>query len=598
MKNMDAETVTKHHGLLDARWANSRQLLIQPDYPVRGFGREREYIGSIRMADFNGQTATLQVLNNNPLGMIRAADEQEKKRAAKQAKQAKQGKQPKQESTGTDKAVNAVKMPEKKAEGPLRIVAGRRQSPDQVLIQTTFTDRHGITDGYGAFEWNLRGGQQRRVALLPVANGQFIAGPDDRIALAAGVNAQNERVVYYRPPSERETLGGWQLAASNAGDGLMPIAWTGKGEQYYALDARDSPTRAVVVWNAADNTRELLYRHPDIDMESAALDPTGRPWMFSGNGSYPLYWYPDADHPLARLHRTMVERLPHEQVEVMNATDDYAYAVIRTSSAQRPPVFLVMDVKAAQALHSMHAYPKLDLERLAPVEPIEFPARDGLAIRGYLTMPLDADRKPRTQAPLVVIAHDGPPGMGSNAPSSYGYEFERQLFASQGYAVLQVNHRGLGGRGAEFLRAGDNEWKGKVQDDIVDGVRWVIGRGMAEAGRICFFGMGYGAWSALSIAAREPELLKCAVALTGPYDAPLVASARAIKASVLLLHERQQQKFPIGQAEQMRDALRAAGNAPDWVTMGGFWNTGYFTPETRSDGYRTIFRFLEANLGR
>lgn len=121
------------------------------------------------------------------------------------------------------------------------------------------------------------------------------------------------------------------------------MAWSGQGEEYFALDGRNLATRGVVLWNAADNTQQLLYRHPDIDIESFSLDPTGRPWMLAGTGHFPFYWYPDREHPLARLHQSLTQRLPREQIDIVSSTDDYSIAVARISSGARVPTYLIVD---------------------------------------------------------------------------------------------------------------------------------------------------------------------------------------------------------------------------------------------------------------
>lgn len=306
---------------------------------------------------------------------------------------------------------------------------------------------------------------------------------------------------------------------------LLQTLWTGEGDKYHALDGRDLPTRAVVVWNARDNTRQLLYRHEDAYMDVAAFDPAGKPWMFSGISEYPVYWYPDREHPLAQFHRDLVRRLPHEHVDIVNASDDLSTAVVRISSGARPTMFLVVDTRTGGSITGMHTYPKLRGRRISPVTAFGFTARDGLEIRGYLTTPLDDRGAPRSGAPLLVIAHDGPSGEFADYRfvADSRYDFERQLFASRGYAVLQVSTRGTGGRGAKFQQAGNGEWGRAVQDDFADAVRWAIKEGIAAAGHVCFYGTGHGAASALISAAREPGLFHCVIGLAGVYDLPRLA---------------------------------------------------------------------------
>ncbi|HTQ37221.1 MAG TPA: prolyl oligopeptidase family serine peptidase, partial [Steroidobacteraceae bacterium] len=507
MKPLHTQYLQIFLGVSDLRWANERQLLIQPDWPLHGFLRLRETLGSILFDDFDGRH--LQQINPIPAGDLEPLEEQRQEEDASGRKKL---------NTLRTNNKNNGKQPEKPAEGPVRLIEARTGTPDEALFQTTRTDRAGDTDGYGAFRLSLQDGRQSRVALLPLPGGQIITGPEHRVALVCGVNAQNERVVYYLPPEARAAGKDWQLRVrSPSGErGLTPVAWTGNGEEYYALDGRQLPTRAVVVWNAADDTERVLYRDADVDMDSVSLDPKGMPWMFSGTGHFPVYWYPDPGHPLAQLHQALVQKAPREQVDVMNATDDLATAVVRVGSARRPPIFLLMDVASRSSLKGMYTYPKLHGTRLSPVDAIEFQARDGLRIRGYLTTPLDADDKPDRQRPLLVIAHDGP----GDAPSDYRYEYERQLFASRGYAVLEVNHRGSSGRGVAFERAGDGKWGREVQDDYADAVRWAIQDGVAADGHVCFYGTGFGAYSAMTAAARAPDLFQCVVGVAGVYDLP------------------------------------------------------------------------------
>lgn len=280
-------------------------------------------------------------------------------------------------------------------------------------------------------------------------------------------------------------------------------------------------------------------------------------------------------------------------MEIVSATDDHAYAVARISGARRPPVFLVMDVKSNGVMRTFHTHPQLSGARLAPVHDIEFRARDGALIRGYLGSLLNVNGEPRDQPALVVIAREGAGG----APADYGYDFERQLFAGRNYTVLQVNHRGLGGRGAAFVQAGGEASGQKILEDIIDGVRWAIQQGVADPRRICLYGSGHGARAVLAAAAREPGLFKCVVGMNGAYDPPLIENAGSITADVLLMHQRSDVDFPLEQASRLRASLRDAGKAPDWKVIDRF-GSGALTPDQRADIYRDVFRFLDRQLAR
>ena len=600
-------------GVSDLRWSGEQKLVVQPDWPLHGLRRVRVPLGSILISDMAGRN--LQQINGIFFGTIDPLQDIRSEELVTSGSRAL--------NTGRTDHPDNGKMPNRRAEGPVRLIAARTGVADQALIQTRRTDRAGNTDGYGAFQVNLQSLAQNRVAMLPLPDSRFVTGPGDAIALAAAVNARNERLLYYLPPDKRSAGKDWQLLvqAGSGERGLEPIAWSGNGEQYFALDGRNLPTRAVVMWDAANNTQRVLYRHAETDINQFALDPAGRPWVFWGNGHFPVYWYPDPAHALARLHQTLARQLPRELIELTSASDDLSMAVARVSSGVRPPVFLVLDVRTATSLAGMQTYPRLKGTRLAPVDAIEVRARDGLVLRGYLTTPLDEHGKPRSGLPLIVTAHDGPLGEATD----FGYEFERQLFASRGYAVLQINHRGSPGRGTAFERAGDGNWGGSVQNDYIDAVRWAIKDGVADPQKICFFGTGYGAYSALVAAAREPDLFRCVVGAGGVYDlhslyadgpampaamqqalgndaaelaarSPVNLAAR-IKSDVLLVGEQRNDLVPPEQSQLMRAAMRKAGKKPQWMMTGQQYD-GYFTPQVRATAYRDIMKFINKSTGR
>jgi len=602
-------------GVADVRWVGEDRVLVQPDWPDHGFLRIRLPLYSIFLTDEDGHN--LREVNPTPPRFLQPINELVRDEAVDSG--------PRQYNTGrTDNPQNG-KNPDRDALGPVRVIEARSGTPDIALFQTTRTDRDGNTDGFGAFTLNVRDGTQKRVATLPLPKGEMIVGPDHKVAVLSGVTAQNEPVVYYLPPDARDAGKDWKvLVKTSAGQrGMRVVAWSGKGEEYYALDGRDLPTRGVVMWNAATNSRNLLYRNPDVDLDNVALDPSGKPWMFWGNNHFPVYWYPDPEHPLARLHQTLAKQFPDELVEITSATDDLDLSVVRVGSGKRPWVYMIVKTDTGERLKGMQTYPQLRGTKLAPVDAIEFRARDGLIVHAYLTTPMDTNGRPRTGLPLIVMAHDAP----GDAPTNYDYEVERQLLASRGYAVLQVNHRGLSGRGRAYERLGDGQWGGTVSDDFADAVQWAIQDGVALAGHACFYGIGYGALTATMAAARNPDLFQCVIGLQGVYDLPMlfgekglkmtpvqkqilgtdidklkaispVNNAASIKAKVLLLHHKNDDAAPIEQAAAMRAAMKAAGNAPQWEQLAIDGATGYYAPPNRADLYRTMLRFLNKSIGR
>jgi dipeptidyl aminopeptidase/acylaminoacyl peptidase len=141
------------------------------------------------------------------------------------------------------------------------------------------------------------------------------------------------------------------------------------------------------------------------------------------------------------------------------------------------------------------------------MEPISFKASDGMMINGYLTIPKGKEKK---NLPVVVMPHDGIWGR-----NSWDYDAEVQFLANRGYAVFQVNFRGSAGYGKAFRTAGFKQVGGKIQQDITDGVKWLIANKIANPKKIAIFGGGFGGFSALYGVSFHPEMYNCAVVKYG-----------------------------------------------------------------------------------
>jgi len=175
-----------------------------------------------------------------------------------------------------------------------------------------------------------------------------------------------------------------------------------------------------------------------------------------------------------------------------------------------PTAFYAYDRSLREATFLFTDRRMLDRVRLARMEPIRFRARDGLTIHGYLTLP--AGVEPRN-LPMVLLVHGGP-----WKRDYWGYHGEVQWLANRGYAVLQVNFRGSTGYGKSYLNAGNREWGGKMQDDLIDGVQWVVSRGIADPKRVAIYGNSYGGYAALMGLVQTPDVFACAVDIVGPTN--------------------------------------------------------------------------------
>jgi dipeptidyl aminopeptidase/acylaminoacyl peptidase len=224
---------------------------------------------------------------------------------------------------------------------------------------------------------------------------------------------------------------------------------------------------------------------------------------------------------------------------------------------------------------------------------------------------------------LVVHPHGGPFGPFDQ----WGFSSEPQLLASQGYAVLQVNFRGSGGYGKEFLEAGHKQWGLSMQDDLTDATHWAIKQGIADPARICLYGASYGGYASLMGVAKEPDLYRCAAGYVGVYDlnmlwgqgdisqslhgkdflqeavgkqgldaaSPNKLAAR-IKVPVFLAAGGADVRAPQEHSEAMERALKAAG-VPVETLYYPTEGHGFYKVEHNREYYTRLLAFLSRHIG-
>lgn len=154
---------------------------------------------------------------------------------------------------------------------------------------------------------------------------------------------------------------------------------------------------------------------------------------------------------------------------------------------------------------------------LAKMHSAVIPARDGLNLVSYYTLPRSVDPEGDGTAskplPMVLLVHGGP-----WSRDTWGYDSLHQLLANRGYAVLSVNFRGSTGFGKNFLNAGNHEWAGKMHDDLLDAVDWAVDKGIAQRDKLCIMGGSYGGYATLVGLTFTPDVFACGVDIVGPSN--------------------------------------------------------------------------------
>ena len=256
---------------------------------------------------------------------------------------------------------------------------------------------------------------------------------------------------------------------------------------------------------------DTVFSRPGFDAGGFVLDPlTREPAGVRYTEHLPAVHY--FDEKMRALQRSIDKVLPGTSNRIISMTADRRKVLIHSRSDVDPGTFAYLNRDKGNLSYLAEAMPGLAPELMSPVEPIEYEARDGTKIPGYLTIPLGAER---ANLPVVVMPHGGP-----RARDDQTFWFLSQFVASRGYAVFQPNFRGSEGYGRRFEHAGRNEWGGKMQEDVTDGVNWMIAEGVADPDRLCIVGWSYGGYSAAIGAVQTPELYQCAASINGVLDLP------------------------------------------------------------------------------
>lgn len=463
------------------------------------------------------------------------------------------------------------------------------------------------------------GATRKLLASLSMQDLDFVIQNDGTPRFAYG-RGDDGWVVMFR---HNDANGAWDKMADNRGRVYAPFVFEPGDNAFYARYSPKGAPELIVRESLADGTRTTLYENPNADPASIQFDSHAIPIAASSAVGMPAMRYFDENNADVKLHKLLSSQFPGSVVHFIDFTQDGNVLLFGVSSDRDPGEFYLFDRRSGKADLLFSGLEAINPDEMAERRPISFQTRDGHKMFGYLTMPAHA---PGAKVPLVVMPHGGPHGVSDD----WYFDLDSQFLASRGYAVLQVNFRGSGGRGVNFMEAGYRQWGSKVQDDIVDGLKWTIAQGEVDGNRVCSYGVSFGGYSALMLAAREPSMFKCAIGYAGVYDLNLLASsdeyranksaqsviaryigtdkqeldrnspvtlAAQIKAPVLLVHGGKDKRAPVQHAEEMREALTKAGNAPEWLLAPNEGH-GFYDTANRTAFYEKLEAFLAKNIGK
>lgn len=277
----------------------------------------------------------------------------------------------------------------------------------------------------------------------------------------------------------------------------------------YLMAIGASGRKELFAYDLAKRLRRAVYADDRFDVGALVHSPLdGALWAVEVDAEKPELHF--LDSKAEREQAAIDKAFPRTTNRIVSFDRDAKFAIVLTSGDTSPPDYYRYDRERRRMDFLLTANPAIDRTQLAPMKPVRYTARDGLPISGYLTVPHGAAAK---NLPVIVIVHDGP-----SERVRWGWDPAVQFLASRGFAVFQPNYRGSTGYGREHERMGYGQWGLAMQDDLADGVRWLVAEWIANPTRVGIYGIGYGGYAALLAAAKTPELFRAAASFGAVTD--------------------------------------------------------------------------------
>ena len=520
---------------------------------------------------------------------------------------------------------------------------------DENFVMVKINERRGTVDDY--YRMNIFSGAKRKVASGPdIDKEEWLANvveKADGTPLAAVSNVGDTWRIWRYLPNEDA----WEIHFTNKCQTptFFPLSgyegkWLVAGQDVSKTKTwnEDNDKSKLFIYDPETREFELLFEDPTYDVAGpvggcrtadggAAIDEKTNELIY-------VSYYAEKPERLIfnqELKESYEMILGHfiadrgEDVVVRPVTwsKDRNKVVYSVSSSSNPGEYWYFDKENIILSFLWERSPWIDRTKLAKKVPINYTARDGLEIYGYLTIPVGSDGK---NLPMVVHPHGGP-----NARDTMGYDPDVQFMANRGYVVFQPNFRGSTGYGAYHYISANKQFGKTMQDDITDGVNYLIEQGIADPDRIAIFGGSYGGYATMAGLTFTPDLYAAGINYVGVVDLELLQEdsnrnsrrfggfydelrlewgdpddpadmeyiietsplrqAHKIKSPVLIMHGAQDNNVRLVHARKLADRLDSLGKEYEWYVE-PYEGHGFGGEQARLNMYGKVEEFLGKHL--
>ncbi|OYU97788.1 MAG: S9 family peptidase [Bacteroidetes bacterium B1(2017)] len=415
-----------------------------------------------------------------------------------------------------------------------------------------------------------------------------------------------------------------QVLRTSFKETVTPLFFTFDNAYLYATSNLNRDKAAIVKFDIANGKEmEEVFSHPEVDVDM--LDYSRKRKVLT------YIHYTTAknemkflDKETENLYKKLEEKLgSNYEIYVTGHNTKEDKFLVRTISDRSLGTSYFYDLKKDELTKVAERAPWLNENQLCEMKPISYTTSDGLTIHGYLTLPIGVEHK---NLPIIVNPHGGP-----WARDNWGWNPEVQFLANRGYGVLQINFRGSLGYGRTFWEKGFKQWGKTMQNDITEGVNWLVKEGIADPKRVGIYGGSYGGYATLAGVTFTPDLYACGVDYVGvsnlftfmqtvpPYwkpfmemmyemvgdpkkdslllrDASPVFQVDKIKVPLFIAQGANDPRVNKAESDQIVEALKKRGVKVEYMVKENEGH-GFNNEENQFDFYGAMEKFLATHLG-
>jgi len=446
---------------------------------------------------------------------------------------------------------------------------------------------------------------------------------EGKLRIASKVTNGTNNTLMYRK-TEQDPFE--EVITTDYKESISPLFFDfGKEHQVYVSSnlGRDKSVLVKYDMLAKKEVGPIIFEHPDVDVSSMSYSrkrkvPTAVSYFTSKRGFHFL------DKKTGAMQDRLQKAFPDLEVVLSSTTKNEDKFIVRTYSDRSLGAYYLYDTILDTLEKITDVSPWIDKNEMAKMKPIQYQSRDGMTINAYLSLPFDHKRGDKI--PLIVNPHGGP-----WARDYWGFNPEIQLFASRGFGVLQMNFRGSVGYGRKFWESSFKQWGQAMQNDITDGVDYLIKEGIADPDKVGIYGASYGGFATLAGVTFTPDLYKAAVDYVGvsnlftfmktipPYWKPYLemmyemvghpekdkemmeAASPAyhidkIKTPLFVVQGANDPRVNIDESDQIVEALRKKNVEVPYLVK---YNEGhgFRNEENQFEFYKAMLGFFEKHLG-